>query len=278
MFKNRNSFKGFIGSANCTNGGLYSNIEITVSIDNQETCGQIHEWFTRLYNLGKPLTKTFIKKYQADYIERQKRKKEDEQLAKREKRELNEEVEATFSERREFIKVLKSYRNQKEYNDVKIERKNSVEALRSALDYPNFNKIDLDRFFSIWALGHIIEIPKPIIKREIKKFRKLLLMLIDEKLEISNRYNLAIKGEYKMDGINEGLISKILALHRPDLYFVKNSKSDIALKKYGIEIPRGLTKGDKYKITCKVLRQICEETDIDNLAVLDNYLYNEGNE
>ena len=278
LLKKRNLFKGFVGSANCTRGGLNTNVELTIAIDDQKACSQMLEWFEQLNKSGKPLTTKFITKYQADYIERQKKKKEDERLVKREKKELNNEIKVTFSERNEFLKVLKSYRRAKEYTEVKEIRKNSVNQLRLSLDYPNFNKIDVDWFFSIWELGHIIALPKPTIKREIKTFRKLLLMLCNEQEDVALRYNLALTGNLKIKGINEALISKILAIHRPDFYFVKNSKSDIALKKYGIELPRGLSKGDKYKITCKVLQKICVETNIDNLAILDNYLYYEGNE
>ncbi len=276
LFKKGSTLKGFIGSANCTNGGLNSNIELSVSVEDQNDCLQIQEWFKKHNDLCKPLTKKFLAKYKADYTERLKRKKVDEQIVAEEKDELNEEIEAAFAWKKDLLKELKAFRNGKEYESVKNERKYSVKILRASLDYPKFNKIKLDDFFSIWALGHIIALPKPTIQREINKFRKLLLMLCDEEMDVAIRYNLALKGALKIRGINEGLISKILTLHKPDLYFVKNSRSERALKKYGIELPRGMSKGDKYKITCVELRQICLDTDIQNLSVLDMFLSDEG--
>ncbi|MDX2048551.1 MAG: phospholipase D family protein [Chitinophagaceae bacterium] len=279
LFRKRNSYKGFIGSANCTNGGLNDNIELTVSIDDQEICKELKVWFEKLSATAKPLTKKFLQTYQDEYSARRERKRDEERAAKREKQELNEEYEATLTERNEFIRVLKNYRRKAtEYNDVVAERKATVKELRSTLDYPNFSNIDIDSFFAIWELGHIIALPKPTIKREIKKFSKLLSMLCDEQTDIAVRYNRALEGDLKIRGINEGLISKLLVIHNPDIYFVKNDKTTTALKKYGIELPRGLSRGDKYKITCKFLRQICKETDIENLAVLDYYLYIEGND
>lgn len=279
LFRKANLYKAFIGSANCTNGGLNGNIELTVSVDDQETCKELKSWFEKLSAKAKPLTKKFLQKYQDDYSQRREREREEERTAKKEKQELNEEYIARLSERREFIKVLKSYRHQtNQYKKVVAERIATVKEIRSTLDYPSFSDIDIDGFFRIWKLGHIISLPKPTIKREIKKFSKLLTMLCDERTDIAVRYNRALEGELKIRGINEGLVSKILVIHNPDLYFVKNDKTTAALKKYGIELPRGLTKGDKYKITCKFLRQICIETDIKNLAVLDHYLYIEGNE
>lgn len=277
LFRKGNNYKGFIGSANCTNGGLYNNIELGVCVDDQETCVQIKNWFDKLTKDAKPVTKKFLLKYQEDYLARRDKRKEDERTAEREKRELNEEYETTLTERAAFIKVLKNYRRQQDdYKAVQKERRATVKELRSTLDYPNFKNIDVESFFFIQELGHIIHIPKPTIKKEIKKFGRLLKMICDEQTDIAVRMDRALNGDLKIRGVSEGLLSKVLVIHRPDLYFVKNEKSDTALKKYGIEFPRGLSKGDKYKITCKFLQQVCKETEIENLAVLDKYLYNEG--
>jgi len=277
LSKYKSDFTGFIGSANCTNGGLNSNIELSIMTKESQTCEDLKRWFEKIFDLGKPLTSKFITKYQADYDERLRRKKEDEKIAKKEKRELEKEVEATFIERKEFIKVLKSYKKSKEYGSIVSDRKKSIKELRNSIDYPNFENIDVDWFFQIWALGHLISIPKPTIKREIKKFRKLLTMLCDDSIDLSLRYNSALEGKLKIRGIGESLISKILIIHNPKEYYVKNDKTNLALQKFGIELPRDLSKGEKYKITTKVLKEISEETQIEDLAVLDYYLYVIGN-
>jgi hypothetical protein len=176
------------------------------------------------------------------------------------------------------FKVLKAYRRLNKFDDVKKERSNSVRELRSSIDYPSFNAIDVDWFFSIWELGHIISLPKPTIKREIEKFRRLLIILCDEQIDIATRYDMSFTKTFKINGVSEALVSKILAIHRPNLYFVRNGKSAKALKKYEIEIPRGLSKGEKYKITCIAMRKICLEANMNNLAILDHYLYFEGSE
>ena len=280
LIRKQQSFTAYIGSANCTNGGLHSNVELSIKIEDQETCNQILTWFNSVNQIAKPLTKQFIDKYKNDYLLRLRKKKEDEKLVEKQKDELNDEVEATFIERKEFLKVLKKYRASKNHIDVFQERKQSIKKLRKLLDYPNFNsdKIDVDGFFKIPALGNIIAIPKPTIKREIKKFSKLLQMICDDSIDISERYNRALSGDLEIRGVKKGLISKVLAIHNSEKYFVENNKTLNALKRYGIEFPRGLTKGDKYKITCRVLQEICKETNIENLAVLDYYLYLEGEE
>lgn len=278
LVRHNEQYFAFVGSANCTNGGLNNNIELTIGIDDQNSCKEILKWFNSLFVKSNTLTKPFIDKYALDYEVRKNKNKEDEKLANKEKKILIEEFEATLSERTEFIEILKEYRREPGYVDVKKERKQVVEDLRKTVDYPNFKNINVDSFFSLHELGHIIAIPKPTIKKEIAKFSSLLKMLCDENIDIAIRVDRALDGDLKIRGVSIGLISKILTIHRPDLYFVKNDKSETALKKYGIELPRGLSKGTKYKITNRFLRQICIETDIDNLAVLDYYLYVEGSE
>ena len=226
--------------------------------------------------MGTPLTKKFLSNYKIDYSFRLRRKKEDERLAKKKKDELIQEIDVIFSEQLKFINTLIAYRKLKEYEIKKREGYEAIDELRESLDYPKLINLDVDKFFSITKLGNIMSFPKPTIKREINKFRKLIFMLCDEEKDISVRYNLALKGDFKIRGVNEALISKILVIHKPDLYFVKNKKSKLALKKYGIEFPRGISKGDKYKITCKILKKVCIETHIENFAVLDNYLFIEG--
>lgn len=270
-----NIYRGYLGSANCTNGGLYSNIELSLYTNQFSTCEQLKDWFIKLYGHSQPLSKKFLFKYASDYYKIKNRKKEEERLARERKQELQIEAQATFKEKNKFIRLLKSYRTLKKYTIIKKERENAVQQIRLALDYPKFNNINLELFFSIWKLGHLISISKPVIKRQPAKFRKLLLMLCDENKDISVRYDLA-QGKMKVDGVSDGTISKILTIHRPDLYYVKNSKTTTTLHKYGIQLSRGLSLGEKYKITCKALQQVCTDTDIDNLAVLDQFLYIEG--
>ena len=119
---------------------------------------------------------------------------------------------------------------------------------------------------------------QPKIKQEIKKFSHFLTVLCDEEIDISDRYNRAFNGDLKIKGVSDALISKVLTIHNPNFYFVKNKKTKNALKKYGLELPRGLSEGEKYKIMCKFLKEICTESGIENFAVLDEYLFRIGDD
>lgn len=276
--KKKNTYSAFVGSANCTNGGLFNNVELTTRTSDQDICNQIVKWFEKYYKIGKPLTTTFIEQYEADYTERQERKKKEVNIAKKEKQILNEEHEATLEEKTQFLKILKKYRKDKKCDRIVEDRQNTVKELRTYLDYPYYKNLNIDSYFSHWELGHLISIAIPAIKRHIPELRRLLKFLSDENIDIAVRYNRVLTGDLKIEGVSNAFISKVLAAHKPDLYFVKNGKTEKALRKFGIRLPRGLSDGEKYKITCKFLRQVCIDTDIKDLAVLDYYLYLEGND
>ena len=65
------------------------------------------------------------------------RAKKEEKIAKKEKQILNEEFEATLSEKIQFIKILKQYRKEGDYNEIVADRQKTVKQLRNDLDYPN---------------------------------------------------------------------------------------------------------------------------------------------
>jgi len=276
LIRQKDSYSAFIGSANCTNGGLFNNVELTIFTKDQKICSDLLKWFKQYFRLGKPLTTTFIDQYKLEDLERQERKKQEEKLVKKVKKILNEEFEATLFEKSKFIEKLKQYRKDSGYNDIVASRQQTIKFLRTTLDYPTYHNIDIDAYFSHWELGHLIAIAKPAINRNITGLRKMLQYLCDENIDIAVRYDRVLRGNMKVEGVSKAFISKVLAAHRPDLYFVKNDKSEKALRKYGIKFPRKLTEGEKYKITCKFLRQVCEDTNIKDLAVLDHYLYLEG--
>lgn len=271
LTKSSKTFTGFVGSANCTGGGLNKNIELSFQINDQVQCKYLRTWFGSAFDNANFLTNDFLKIYRVDYAARMRRKSKDEEAAKDEKKILGQE----FVARETLIRKLRKWKNGREYEDTIVERKEAISELRHALDYPNFKIIDVDRFFTIESLGHIIPIPKPTIKKQIVRFRRLLKTLCNEQIDVAKRYDLALTDELKITGVNEALISKILTICDPVQHCVINSKSRAALKKYGIELPRNLN-GEKYKYASSLLTAISKETGIENLAILDYFLYLEG--
>lgn len=277
LIKEKNNYKAFLGSANCTSGGLCENIELSVKITENKICHELLNWFKENYDVSKPLTSNFIKKYQKEYLKRKERKNTEEKTAKKQKEELKNENFKILKRRNDLIEKLKKYKTKKDYPLIVKEREDTIVEIKKALDYPHFNNLNIESFFSIYELGHLIPISKPVIYRNLVELKRLLIWLCNEKVDISQRYQQALKGDLKVDGVNNAFVSKVLNAHHPHLYFVKNQKSEKALRKYGITLPRGLSEGEKYKRISILLKEICEETGINDLSVLDYYLYLEGN-
>ncbi|PSR08707.1 MAG: hypothetical protein C7N36_21490 [Bacteroidetes bacterium] len=268
----------FVGSANCTKSGLAGNVELSFIVEDQTACKELLAWYQKIEAEAVSLTSGFIAAYRPLYERRKSNKREDERIAKQIKQQLEAAYTANMASRSKLIDVLQAYRKGDDYNEMKADRALSVRQIRKSLDYPDFRDIDLDAFFGLWALGHLIPIPKPRILAELPKFRRLLQLLTNEELDVAERYDEALTGDLAMYGVRDALISKVLTIHNPKKYFIKNGKSDTTLQNYGLELPRGISAGEKYKATCAFLIDVCKDSGIDDLAVLDYYLYLEAEE
>ncbi|MNK07670.1 hypothetical protein D3C87_255870 [compost metagenome] len=279
IIKSKNKLTAFVGSANCTTSGLFSNIELSFIITGQEDCNGLLDWYKGIDLTSAPLTSKFISDYRITYESRMTKIKEDRKQAKKSKEKLKEEYEVIMLSKKALIRNLKTFkRKEAEYEKIKKIRKQNIKDIKASIDYPNFQNIDVDKFFSIWELGHLIAIPKPTIVKEIAKFRRLLKVLVDDSVDEAIRVDRALKGDLKIRGVGEALITKVLTVHNPKKYFIKNNKIDSVLERYGLELPNRISKGQKYKATNKFLIEICNETGIDDLSILDYYLYTAANE
>ncbi|MEC5167239.1 HKD family nuclease [Flavobacterium sp. PL11] len=221
--KSKDNYTAFVGSANCTRSGLFANIELSNIITSQSECLELISWFNAIESKSATLTTSFIKVYRESYQLRLDREKVEEKIVKNLKEKLEVEYEVTVKFRKALITTLKKCKAGSDYAQTKRIRKQNIIDIKNTIDYPNFKKIDVDAFFQIWELGHLIAIPKPTIKAEINRIKSLLLFLIDDSVDVAVRIDRALKGDLKIRGVGEALISKILTAHDPKMYFVKNN-------------------------------------------------------
>jgi HKD family nuclease len=59
------SWTAFVGSGNTTNGGLLSNVEMTMQVNDQEQCCQLFNWFNDLKAHSSSINEEFLKTYQS---------------------------------------------------------------------------------------------------------------------------------------------------------------------------------------------------------------------
>lgn len=276
IIKSGRKLTAFVGSANCTNGGLEANIEMSIGTKDKNVCKELIKWFEKtLLPASQPLSFDFINQYKPKYDNRLKRIKKEKAEIESIKEKEQIKLQANLRLRAKFISQLKHFRKKKEYLKNKKHRQLIVRELRKCLDYPNFKNLDLKTFFSIKDLGTIVAIR---VKRQIhknpKKFSALMKYLCDESIPIKIRIDGALDGELSIENIGKGFISKVLVAHKPKKYYLHNDAFIERLQQpFGLELPKGLSFGEKYELTRDILREIITETNFDDFATLDLYIW-----
>ena len=248
---------------------------MTISTQDDIVCEHLVEWFIKyLLPISKRLTADFIKNYKPKYESRMKRRKKDKKEIYEFKKKENQEQTANIEFRESFIEKLVNFRANKKYPEISQERQQTIRKLKKSLDYPNFIDIDLKEFFSIRELGTIVAIKvKKQIEENPKRFTQLLKFICNENIPLKDRIDEGLNGKYKIDEIKEAFLSKVLVMLNPKKYFVRNKAFIKNLKPFELSFPRGLTAGERYEETRKVLQEIIKKTNIDDFATLDHCLF-----
>ncbi len=77
VIRTGHKISAIVGSGNCTMGGLQNNLEISVRIDDTESCMKLINYFDIYFRQGEQITDDFIKKYKLIYDGIEARKEED---------------------------------------------------------------------------------------------------------------------------------------------------------------------------------------------------------
>jgi HKD family nuclease len=268
----------YVGSGNLTVGGLKEHAEVSVRLTDQKACKQLLDIFKGYCSpiQSVKLTAEWLETYRSEFTLRNERRKQDEAATEGLKTGARKASQATMEREKEFIQELKKFRKSDDYEARRKARLKAIKTIKRSLDYDNgFRKPDIDSFFSVGELGQLRHLNKSHIIENLAAFKKTLKMLIDEEIDIAERYQSAVsqQGEYKIDGAAQALISKVLTSHDPHQYFVANSRSDLVFKEFGLRLPKGLNEGEKYKVMANFLREACDQANIPNFAVLDDYIY-----
>lgn len=276
IIKSAQHLHAFVGSANCTMGGLENNIEMSIGTKDKTICKSLVDWFENdLLANSQPLTADFIKSYKPKYHNRIKRRKKEKAEMEDLKEKEQFKAQANIKARLKLISALKKIRKSKEYNKKVKERQNVVRILRKSLDYPNFEKLDLKMFFATKALGTIVPIRvKGNILANRAKFTHLMKLICNEDIPLKERVDEALNGRLSIGNVSEGFISKVLVAHNSKKYYLHNQVFTEKLRPFGLELPRGLSFGEKYELTRDVLQIILKEANFDDFATFDHYIWN----
>ncbi|MCB9196461.1 MAG: hypothetical protein H6598_09580 [Flavobacteriales bacterium] len=76
LFRLNQQWTAFVGSGNCTKGGLNSNIELNIRIEEDETIEDLRKWFNTYFKLGTELTQQWLNDYKVFFNDVSERNKE----------------------------------------------------------------------------------------------------------------------------------------------------------------------------------------------------------
>ena len=267
LFKIKNKYVAYVGSANLTTAGFGKNIELSSKITKQADCKNILKWFRKISKEGEILTDNMISRYEKKCSRRKTFFESMDEFKHKEKSFIAKEL----------ITSLKKLRLSKKYSSFCDDRKNEINELCKIIDLDNdFKNFKATEFCNQGALGHIIAFNIEGLEKAVKKGKmaKLCKMLQNEKIPVADRIEKALNNHrYKVNKAGINVVSKILATMHPDKYFLWNNRSMRVSKALGFTLPRGLTQGQKYYEYCKEYGKMLKKLKIRDFAVLDRMLY-----
>ena len=77
LIRSNNKLTAYVGSGNCTDGGLDKNLELSVKTDEQDFCNSLLTWFNNLFKFGIPITDDFLQSYSLLFERRMERMEQD---------------------------------------------------------------------------------------------------------------------------------------------------------------------------------------------------------
>lgn len=223
-----------VGSGNLSDGGFLNNIECGLFSDDRSVYGSLDDWFERLFSddrLTTPLRESDIRTYKQRYDAAKKANKEVEQLQQDAEDDIGERHRAGLRQWKRAIGQAKAFfssaRFKKKYA---ADRARVAREIKRALHYPtfDFDYVGLEKYYKIRGMGHLIEISKANVWRQRKKLQAGLRLLIDDSKPIEERLNAVLSGRFKVEGVSENFLTKVLAVHWPSL-FGWNAQEKISL-------------------------------------------------
>ncbi|MFM1998864.1 MAG: hypothetical protein RL204_811 [Bacteroidota bacterium] len=77
LIRTDNKLTAYVGSGNCTDGGLDKNLELSAKTDDQVFCESLLTWFNSLFKFGIAITEEFLQSYSLLFERRIKRMEQD---------------------------------------------------------------------------------------------------------------------------------------------------------------------------------------------------------
>lgn len=170
----------------------------------------------------------------------------------------------------------KSWRDQRE-NDHKKWKKWIDPEVVASIDDDDLKYRFLEYFNEGAGRHGFNAIYRDRIIRNVKQFKRTLIFLLDEKIELKTRLDQILErsGKYRIEGLGKGLTTSILVDLNPMKYATWNNKTDMGLEALGMvpQFQRGDTMGDKYLKVLKSIKSIKDLKPDLNYIEIDHLLH-----
>ena len=236
-----------VGSGNLTGGGLGTNVECGVFVDEEAHINELTLWISGLAR--SPLTHNIIEEYGIVHAATDQGFRK----AKGAEARLRLLLNKSMSERQSrplppwnitaFLKDMDQHLATSEGAESLTDRINGAHEIRKALDMPNFgfSKADWEYFYGIVEFGRIRQSYKAM-SAETPKLRLTLKLLTAGSLqEETLQQILAVDGLHHVRGLGTNLMSKILTVSDRHRWPVFNHRVKKTLSSYGLSVDWGAT-------------------------------------
>lgn len=267
------SWFAIVGSGNLTGGGLSTNVECGVFVEDKDQLDELALWRSQL--AGVLLTPKIIEEYRAIYKEsvqaawksRKSATKLNQLLGGAKTPETNS-LTPTW-DIPSFLKDMARCLSSEDGIAALENRKEGARLIRDLLNMPefNFNKEAFEEFYGVNEFGRMRQAYKKSLLSQIPQLRRSLRRLTEEDLNEDTLDDiLALEGEHHVVGLGTNLMSKVLTVHDRHRWPLFNNRVKKTLEQYGYRANWGAT---NYLQFATMMRRILSRTGKPDFWAMD---------
>jgi hypothetical protein len=264
-----------VGSGNLSEGGLRTNIECSLLVDDPCYLSSLTNWFDVLFKQAQPLTRKAIEEYEPRYKKARRVLAKVRAEQKATEKILLEQQRVTFKNREKAIEEARGYFELPEYRSSHEKRLKAVGEIKRVLHYPSFSfdKEEWAEFFTIHEMGRLrLAWRDPLFKKAPRLKAALGFLVSDIAPDVERLSSLLDKrGKYRIRGLGINVVSKVLAVHNPATWPVYNDVVERTLEHFGYEAPRGVGMVGRYLLYSAEMRKFMQAVGETDMLALDSF-------
>ncbi len=266
-----------VGSGNLSQGGLHTNTECSLYIEDADVIKELSDWFECQFASGSKLTPPLIKGYTLSYKNNHSRVTAVEREEQRLTKELKSVDKAIIARWKALVTEAKEYftsdRYDGDYGSRKVGAKRILESLRYR-DGFTFDRHGWNTFYAIRELGKLRGHRDQVFKKDGSRVKEALRKLKADG-EDALPAVLDRGGKFYVPGFGVATASKILASHDPKTWPVYNNLVVTVLADFGYKAERGAGAAGRYLAYKKAMADFMADCKARDTLALDAFFVDE---